>query len=307
MKRIYIILLKLFVSLGLLAFVFTKIDLNSFANIFNNIKLFYLFLALLFTFAGFLLAAWKWKIALVAQDIHIGFWTLVGSYMVGLFFGNILPTSYGGDIIRVYDTAKLSKKKVKSFSSLLFDRLVGFFVLLLIGFIAVLFVQEFIWLLPIIGIILLFFILLFLYSDYNIEKIKIFNYLLKKFDKKNVIVRIKESISIYKKKPNLLKSILLISLFLQLNVILFNFFIVKGLGLMIPLEILFVFVPLINVLTIIPISINGLGVREFSYVYLFGLGGVTKFEALFIALTVFFIRVISSLSGGLVYVFRGKK
>jgi len=307
MKRIYIILLKLFVSLGLLAFVFTKIDFNSFVNVFHNIKLFYLFLALLLTFAGFLLAAWKWKIALVAQDIHIGFWTLVGSYMVGLFFGNVLPTSYGGDIIRIYDTAKLSKKKIKSFSSLLFDRLAGFFVLLLIGFIAILFVPEFIWLLPIIGILLLFFILLFLFSDYNLGKIKIFDYLFKKFDKKNVIVRIKESINIYKKKPNLLTSILLISLFLQLNVILFNFFIVKGLGLMVPLAILFVFVPLVNVLTIIPMSINGLGVREFSYVYLFGLGGVAKFEALFISLTVFFIRIVSSLFGGIVYVIRGKK
>ena len=62
--------------------------------------------------------------------------------------------------------------------------------------------------------------------------------------------------------------------------------------------------PLVNIIAIMPFSINGLGIREFAYVYLFSLVGIPIHTALFMSLTVFFIRIVSSLFGGIVYVFR---
>jgi len=305
MKNKNIFFLKLLVGIILLVFLFLKVDLQEFISAFKDVNIFFLFLALISTFLGYVISSYKWKIALLSQAIKIRYTKLIESYAVSMFFGNFLPTSYGGDIVRVYDTAKISKKKVKSLSAVLFDRLVGFFVLLLIGLIASFFLIEFLSFSPLIlgGMVIL--LSFFFLSKYKIEEVRFFKKILK-FDKKNIIKRLRESIFAYKKYPKYIFLIFIFSLLLQLNVIIFNYFIALGIGLNLPLKYFFFLIPLVNIISILPFSINGLGVREFAYVYLFSLVDIPIHTALFMSLTVFFIRIVSSLPGGIVYVFRGK-
>jgi len=287
MENKIIIFLKVIVSIALLTFIFLKVDIQAFLNVFSNINIYFLLLAIVSTYLGYAISSHKWRIALLSQKIKISFKKLLESYAVGMFFGNFLPTSYGGDLIRVYDTAKISNKKIGSFTAVFFDRLVGFFVLLLIGLIASFFLIEFLKFSPIIfGAIVLLLFGLFL-SKYKIEELR-FLRPVSKFDKKNIMKKLRESILVYKNYPKYIFLIFIFSLLLQLNVIIFNYFIALGIGLNLPLKYFFFLIPLVNIISILPFSINGLGVREFAYVYLFSLVGIPIHTALFMSLTVFF-------------------
>ena len=73
---------------------------------------------------------------LKAQDIEIPLRFLIGSVFVGQFFNSFLPTTIGGDAMRAYDTAALSKDSTKSVVSVLADRLIGVFALVFLALLA---------------------------------------------------------------------------------------------------------------------------------------------------------------------------
>ena len=65
----------------------------------------------------------------------------------------------------------------------------------------------------------------------------------------------------------------------------------------------FIYVPIINVVSMIPVSLNGLGVRENSYVILFSRVGLDGELALAMSLVSFFIIFAFSLIGGFLFIF----
>ena len=81
--------------------------------------------------ASGVLGAVQWGIIMKFHGINLGFTGTVARYFMGLFFNYILPGFVGGDIVRVYKTAKASGQVTKSFSSTLADRMIGLLVLVL--------------------------------------------------------------------------------------------------------------------------------------------------------------------------------
>jgi len=104
-----------------------------------------------------------------------------------------------------------------------------------------------------------------------------------------------------KKQKGTIINALLISFLVQV----LNFSIVvtlaAGMGEKIPLLVLFVFLPIIITITMIPISISGLGVREGSFVILLGLIGVKSEIATSLSLAWFFSVFVGSLPGLAIY------
>jgi len=78
----------------------------------------------------------------------------------------------------------------------------------------------------------------------------------------------------------------------------------RGLGLSVPITYFFLFVPLLAVIVSLPISLNGIGLREGAGVMLFGLVGVGRAEAFSLQITTYLVAVAVSLLGGLVVVAR---
>jgi len=77
-----------------------------------------------------------------------------------------------------------------------------------------------------------------------------------------------------------------------------------GLGLRLPVSAYFVFVPLTAVVLLLP-AFGGLGVREMSYVGLFGSAGVPQAIALALSLGIYIITVATGLVGGAIYLVGG--
>jgi hypothetical protein len=89
------------------------------------------------------------------------------------------------------------------------------------------------------------------------------------------------------------------SFFIQLSVVFINMAIGYAVGVGIPWEFYFVFTPLVTVAGMIPISLNGLGVREGAYVYFLAHVGVPASEALAFAILWLILITCASVLGGI--------
>jgi len=97
----------------------------------------FLSLAALLTFAGIVLSALRWRAVLSALDQPAKLGTLLSHNLAGLFVSNVLPTTIGGDVLRVSRLSRDNGETTTSFASVVLERLTGWLVLpviTLIGF-----------------------------------------------------------------------------------------------------------------------------------------------------------------------------
>jgi uncharacterized protein (TIRG00374 family) len=245
------------------------------------------------------------------MGVHFTFWNCTIINLIGLFFNNFLPTSAGGDLLKIYYASQGSGRKVESITGILTDRFFGLFTIFLLSSVALLLEKNvknrdmltiFTW-----GILGLFIVLTFLALNKNSSsKIKgIFGGFFKGESKTKRFFEISSQIieGIGKAKKTIVY-IVVLSLVIQFLSIGIIFLLSKSLSLNIAFSILIVIVPIIIVVSLFP-SINGLGIREGAYVYflgeIVGRGNAFALSLLFLSLT-----LLLSLIGGVVYVWINK-
>lgn len=106
----------------------------------------------------------------------------------------------------------------------------------------------------------------------------------------------------YWERPTPLFSALSLSLVIQLAVVGINYLIGEALGLTIPMGFYFVFTPLVMAASSLPISLNGLGVREGAYVFFLLQAEVDEAKALAFALLWLILLILLGLLGGLAWI-----
>ncbi|MEZ5203591.1 MAG: lysylphosphatidylglycerol synthase transmembrane domain-containing protein [Acidimicrobiales bacterium] len=85
--------------------------------------------ALLLTFASVVLSAVRWSAVLGALGLHPPFGRLLSLYFAGQFMGNVLPSTIGGDALRVSRLSRDTGEPPTTFASVVLERLTGWFVL----------------------------------------------------------------------------------------------------------------------------------------------------------------------------------
>ena len=85
----------------------------------------WLLVALALYLVMILISAWRWTLLLGAQHVQVPFGTLVQSYLVATFFNNFLPSNIGGDVVRIRDTAPHAGSKTTATMIVLVDRGIG--------------------------------------------------------------------------------------------------------------------------------------------------------------------------------------
>lgn len=85
--------------------------------------------ALVLTFLGVVLSAVRWSAVLAALDQHPPFGRLLSLYFAGQFVGNVLPSTIGGDALRVSRLSKDNGEGPTTFASVVLERLTGWLVL----------------------------------------------------------------------------------------------------------------------------------------------------------------------------------
>jgi len=76
----------------------------------------------------------RWWLLLRTQGIYISYWAVVRLCLTGWFFNNLLPSSVGGDVIRLWYATKHTDKKFEAALSVPVDRVIGLISTLAIAF-----------------------------------------------------------------------------------------------------------------------------------------------------------------------------
>lgn len=286
--------LKVSVSVGLIYYLFTLIDLDRLLDQLRKVDSRFLIAALLLLLAQIGISSSKWHLILRSDGVLMRLPFLIKTYMIGNFLSLFLPTSFGGDIYRVLAVRGINRDLAKSTSSVLFDRLTGVLALVSICMIAYLALPD----QPYEPVVLIGYVLgvagfLIVSSD---TAIRIIN--ASKVSLVRKIGKILGSFRNYRRDPRTLALVILLSFIFQLNVVIVNKMYTMALGLDIPFSVLLVIIPLIYLTEILPISINGLGVRESAFGFFFVLIGHTVEEGLAVSLLVIGMRYLLGLLGG---------
>jgi uncharacterized protein (TIRG00374 family) len=298
-------LFKVCFSLALLALLLRQIGWQQTLETLGKARFSYLAAAFVLYLAGIVVRAYRWQILLSALRMDIPLAKLTSLYFVGTFFNNILPTGIGGDVVRVYELSKQSKRPIESVGTVLLDRATGLLMLFLIALMALVFGYELIA--PNVAAAIL---LLCLGSWAGLGLILRRDWL-ERWGLLRIMDKIKQLRELYESVttcgPKAIGGALAVSLVFNVLLIAVNYLIALSLGLEIPLWYFLLFIPLISFLLVLPISLSGLGVREGGYVYLFAQAGVSAPLALAMSLLFYALNVATGLIGGVLYVFEGAR
>ena len=289
-------LLRLAATALILTLIMRSINTAQVWQVLKQTRLDYLAAALLLQFGSTAVSAYRWQ--LIMQNLHFGqnfafYWR---SYFKGMFFNQGLPTSIGGDAVRMLDIASLGFRKRDALYGVMVDRIIGLGALMSLTLLAYLLSPD---LLPKqVHRPILLIISLGAVGFFGIFFIKYFTWL-SRFPKLAIISTIAERLhqALSSQRVLLVVASLLIPIFALLG------FFATGwaLGLRYNLMTYFAIVPPALVLTVIPISVAGWGVREGALVGLFSLIGADKTAVLMMSLLYGLTLIIVSLPGLVTY------
>ncbi len=309
MKKPFWLFLRVVVSGVLIVFLLYRVDIRSILSSLKSAHLFWLGAAFSLLFVGRIISGYRWKLLLAAQGIDIPLKTLISSLLVGQFFNNFFPTTIGGDIVRAYDISKYSKNAAVSVTAILVERTTGFLALLFISALALVFGFRTIgdvslsW--TLIGFFLLLLLLFLSFFNQTFRR-----HIRKIFDLKGLsgvkgkIDKIYQALDLYKSRRKDLLITFLLGFLLQINVVAHYYFIGLALGLDVSLLYFFIVIPLILMILLLPVSINGIGVRENAYVLFFGKVGVEGSISIALSWLSFGMALVIGIVGGIIYALR---
>jgi uncharacterized protein (TIRG00374 family) len=309
-KRILGLALKLAFSLTILIIILTtQTSFKDIGAVLREVNPFWLVLAFSLHAFGLYASAYRWQILARAQGDEIPLAFLAKSYLVGQFFNNFLPTRFGGDIVRIWDGSRYSKSLVKSSAIVMVERFTGIIVLFLFAVVAALFRLDMarrvpvVWVALILGVLGLGLIAAFLLPPAG--------RLLAALPGRGIVERVKtkilsfrEAILHYRTQRGPFLRATFWGLLLQLNVILYYFLIGRALHLRIQFIDYFIFIPIVLLIQIIPITINGLGLREGSYIEIFKFYAIPPQTAVSFSFIDVAFNLILGIIGGVIYVSR---
>jgi len=305
-RRKLLVVVRVVVSAALLGYVLLKADLPSFAARWPGISQPLLMLALALQLAGVFISSLKWWLLLRAAGQPVAYLWAVRTYMVGQFFSNFLPTSIGGDAVRVFRLNQRVGRLGLAIASVFVERITGFLALTIIGWAALgLNFERFgdnwqlrwalIWgLLAASGGLAV--ALSAPWTVGLLNRLPLPNVI----DWRGKLRGMADALVQFYADRGALALVLVLAFIYQLSWIGVNVAAAQALIMHVPWSLIALMVPISDIVGLIPIFFNNLGAREGIYTLLLGLLGVAAAQALALALLVFGARLLVSLLGGVV-------
>jgi len=256
---------------------------------------------------GVAVSAKKWQMLLKMKDMDVSFLTAWKYYYIGTFFNAFLPTSVGGDAVKAYSISKKLERREEAFSSVMMDRLTGLVAVLGIGSVSLVFGWNaipgtaFILCLPIFTLPIVLLAVIFKTEMVeNVIRKPFFN----RFGRvRDFVERVYDSFKEYGSLKKRMAPVVMLSLFYHLLLITNNYVLSISLGLEIPIHYFFIFIPVAEILVFLPVTVQGFGVREGTYVALFSSIGVGGAEAFALGFSDQIVKLMGNIIGGVVYLF----
>lgn len=301
--------LKLLISVALFAWLFQRVRWDQVRTTLEHARLEWLAGAFVLLVASNVLGSHQWNRLLRTVGIELPFWKVVAYYHVGLFWNNFLPANVGGDLARIADASRAGSSRATAFSTVLLDRMIGTVALGSLAVVTTLPAIDHFHLAAVYSGVLGFFVLasVLLWAVLQPAAMVLLERALSAVGLGRLrpgLTDLGARMAAFRGQRGMLVQLLVIALVVQVMRIFVHVVVAHALGLHIPLTYFFLFVPLLAVIVSLPISLNGIGVREGAGIVLFGLVGLARESAFLLQFTTYLVAVAVSLIGGLVFLAR---
>jgi uncharacterized membrane protein YbhN (UPF0104 family) len=308
-KRILNWTLRIGVTVGLFVLLFTRfVDPEQVVAELAGVSPAWLAAAVAVQAAGVYASIWRWNFLLLGQDLRLPHGHLVGTYLIGRFFGTFLPSTIGLDAYRTYDVARRANATTQSLAVLVVEKLIGFFALSLMVALAAPWGARF---LPpqVLGFIFAAFCVPVTLSFILLLRPALLLRLLDlPFPFKNKVEgRLRQAIdavTIYRNQKPLLLGAVVCGVLVHVCTVLVYYATAQAIGAGVSAREIFFVGPLMIAATVGLPSIGGEGVREFTLIGLLGRIGISESSAFVVGHLGFWAGMLLSLVGGLIYLVR---
>ena len=269
-KSILKTILKASVSLGGLAYIFSKIPFQEVSKHWTSEALPWIGVVLVTTFLSMCVQANRWKGLLLDNAKGIKFRTFYAYIALGYFFNNLLPSGFGGDAVKTIAFGKRFGNMANSVAAIVISRIMGLLAMFLCFFIALPFVAsryEIPSLYTGAVCVFAFASVVVIVGGLFLDKIRLPHKLSTRYP---FLEKLQDAFSIYRSHKKAFFLSIVDSIWLQILSIAMHYAFLRAVGLDVGLDVVTVFTTITVTITMLPISINGIGIRENIQVSLYG-------------------------------------
>jgi len=321
MKRFLSPVFKVAVTVVLFYWIFSKYGLRNIGSHLASARLDLFGLGIgVFILSNFI-GARQWQRLLQGLGISFPYKRAASLYFIGLFFNPILPSSLGGDVVKIYSISKVEKRGKEGLAATFVDRFAGFFLLSLFA------IGSSIYLLHghllhaqgikndiLVYIAIIFFIFVLVAAILFSRRVGrlIYEVLLARFNPLGLKEKFREVhgfFHAYRHNYKLAVEVFFLSLAIQLARVSVHYFCALSIGFDIDFVYFLIFVPLIAMVAVIPVSFGGIGVREGIAPFLFtsvtAVAAVDPAGSLAVTTQILasLVGVVVGLAGGVLFLF----
>jgi glycosyltransferase 2 family protein len=311
-RQTLIWLFKIVVSGGLLYVLLSRVDLGRLWHVARTASITWLGAALLLYLLMIVISAWRWGLLLRAQHVEIAFGSLLNSFLVATFFNNFLPSNIGGDVVRIRDTSRPAGSMTLAATVVLLDRGLGLLGLVFISALGASLAASrseavgpigpgLLWLVLAGGVTVT---LTMVIAPHGLGR------LLRPLERlhqewvRERIERLTDALHNFRAAPEALLWCFLGAILVQLTIVAFYAAVAHALSIPVPLAHLAILVPLSFIVQMLPISVNGFGVREGIFTFYFAQLHLPGESALALSFISAALIMLFSTSGAIAYLGR---
>ncbi len=287
--------LKIITSSFLIFLLIIKINWVEVWGYISNANIYLIGLYIVFYVLGLLVSARKWQILARFKQFKNNFFFYFKSYLLGTFLNNFFPSFIGGDTYRAYSLGKPVQRVSESSTTVVIDRISGLVGIMILSIVfagmnyeILISHQVIVWIIItlIVLLICIFVGVLFFGSKF----VQYFAKLLPQSIQKYV-----RQIFAFRHPAIASKALGYSFLFSIVGVAIANYLLFKSIGVCVSVEDYISVIFLSSIIAAVPVSVGNIGVKEWGYVFLFGIFGVTSNAAVTVVLLSRVLQMLVSL------------
>src|SRR5215467_11964914 len=307
-KPALILLAKIVVSAGLLVFFFTRIHVERFFHTFASADFSYIAVALVVYLVSQVVGAWRWKVLARPLGFKTPFKSLLYFYLVGMFFNLFAPGTVGGDVSRIYYLARDGEIRhekiwggatINAAVSVFVDRVIGMMVLVWLGALGLILYPEY----AVHSAVRLLTFALALGFIVGGLLIPVLRRILPDVGY-STVVKLRVALRSYRARWQAIPQAIALSFVIHLIQAWIHLLIGRAIHIEIPFSYCIILYPLVGTFAAIPITLNGLGLREGGYLFLLAVIGINSEKAIAFGVLLFLAIAADSLVGGVVFLLK---
>jgi len=291
-------LLRILVSVGIVVYILVDVDLGDLARTLADVRIGLVACAVGLYLVGQALSVCKWRMLGQSVGFDEPYSAYARFYFIGMFFNLFAPSTIGGDVVRALYLGGGRRPGV-AVNSVLFDRVSGLALLMALGAIALIAFPEYGLPWPLTASIIGGGALLVLGWWMCPRLVRFLP------ERNRVRQQVENELGPFWRDRRLLVRVSVVSILFHLTQVVVQYVLVMAAGAHVPFSYCLIYHPVISVMTALPVSVGGLGVREGGYLYFLTRIDIDDSIAVTVGVLWFAVTVVAGLVGGALFVTSG--